>query len=362
MDEPEHPLLIWGGLVKVLIEDCKANDDEIRKQIGNLLFDLNDTKTVKEIRCICRRRTVNKEVLDRLNSPLLDCIGRLRYRDRKEYHILAKACEEGRVDALKFMVDRGAVPKPYMLRNAAQCGHDHVITFLLRQFPDLIPDDAVAMATLNGHVNAVRVLLQSGAKPCHTALCYACEDGNIEIMTLLIDHGAPIGDVPLVKTAEQGRLEASVLLLERGANARAYDDLAFRCACRRGHLKIAKILLDRGCEVHSSNNEALRSAAYNGHEDVVRFLIERGAQVNTGGVLSSAIRRGHIAVVKLLIDHGATDDRLRWSVAYFLHDELDESEHPTTWDLELDELMAYMENHGKSEAVATAKEILSLIN
>jgi ankyrin repeat protein len=86
-------------------------------------------------------------------------------------------------------------------------------------------------AAMNGHAEAVRVLMSRGAEinthdPCHgqTALHVAAHQGHKEIAIYILDHGADFnakdnqGFTPLICAAQEGHLPLVDLLDLRGAD------------------------------------------------------------------------------------------------------------------------------------------------
>jgi ankyrin repeat protein len=94
---------------------------------------------------------------------------------------------------------------------------------------------ALIRAAINGHSEAVALLLRRGAaveaksRIGQTALSYASLIGRREVVALLLDRGARIesrdnnGWSPLMQAAAGGSREVVTLLLERGADPSARD-------------------------------------------------------------------------------------------------------------------------------------------
>jgi ankyrin repeat protein len=134
----------------------------------------------------------------------------------------AWACQEGKLELLKTLFDRGAELGVSELFLATAGGHVDVVNFLLdRQNADII---------------------------------HACDD---EVLRLSVGNG---------------HTEIVRLLLDRGADVHANDDEALRIAAGRGNTNVVKLLLDRGADVHAKDDEALRWAAENGHTETARIM------------------------------------------------------------------------------------------
>ena len=95
------------------------------------------------------------------------------------------------------------------------------------------------------------------------------------------------GWTPLARASLKGHLDVVRLLLQNGATAESRDNdgstpLIF--ASGEGHLDVVHLLLQSGATVDSRNNYGwtpLAPASQNGHADVVRLLLQSGAAVDS---------------------------------------------------------------------------------
>ena len=155
-------------------------------------------------------------------------------------------------------------------------------------------------ASQNGHVDAVRVLLDHGADvnsqddtnwmPLH----YASEGGHLKVVQLLLDHGAHVNSqndvnwMPLHFASSKGHLKVVQLLLEHEAtlNARSiFDSSPIYLASEWGHLDVVRLLLSHGADVHIqgrfetvSGQTPFQRATAKGHHDIAQLLLEHGAK------------------------------------------------------------------------------------
>jgi ankyrin repeat protein len=222
-----------------------------------------------------------------------------------------------------------------LLLNAAELGHDSVLTYFLNlENYDIDSKDsrgrtALWWASKNGCKHAVSSLLVAGSatvnskdKDNRTPLHIAVETGNDAIVALLLGKGADInvqggrcGNA--LRTASADGQEAMVkLLLEKGAEVNAQGGQhgnALQAASAIGNKAVVKLLLEKGAEVNAQGGEhgnALQAALTMGQEVVVKLLLEKGANINVqdrrySNVLHTASADGQEAMVKLLLEKGA---------------------------------------------------------
>ena len=190
---------------------------------------------------------------------------------------------------------------------------------------------ALMIAAENGHADAVRFLLKSGANVRErsadtflggaTPLHYAARAGRVDVMKILIEAGAEVtaagedsaGDetgTPLHLAAQEGHARAVKLLLAHGAKAddRTGGDTPTERAACDGHDAVIRLLAAAGAGRDgpatgspaaaaagpaSGPRSALHNAAANGALKTVKLLIDQGLNVNTmcedGSPLQAAV-------------------------------------------------------------------------
>ncbi|OQD68299.1 hypothetical protein PENPOL_c003G10753 [Penicillium polonicum] len=218
---------------------------------------------------------------------------------------LSAACERGRLDAVKKLLDNNAD-----LEIASGNGHTPLHT-----------------AACSGHAEVVKLLLDKGAKihngsdGSKTPLYCACLNGHHQVAQMLLQWEPELMAtherwIPLFAASEGGFLDIVQLLIQKGADIDAFDgfrETPLYIACENGHIEVVRLLLDKGADVHHRNQfgwTPVNTASDEGFSDIVLLLVERGADINVQNEsgespLSSACRRGHIEVVRLLLDKGA---------------------------------------------------------
>jgi ankyrin repeat protein len=189
---------------------------------------------------------------------------------------------------------------------------------------------ALKYAAENGHVDAVKLLLASGARvnekfggwferAHETALMHAARAGHLEVARALIAAGAAAtakdcgGKTVLHYAAEGGNAGMIELLVKRGANVEAKTKggtTPLMEAAGAGHAGMITALVKARADPNRStdDNTALWHAAYSGHVVAVQALLDAGADPKAGdkthSPLDAASSQGHKDVVNLLLKPG----------------------------------------------------------
>lgn len=218
------------------------------------------------------------------------------------------AARRGDLDALRWLVDRGAViggkAGTRALLRARRSGNPELEPFLRAHGADLDDTDtfgrtllmSAAAETTKEAARLVSALIEAGAdvnkkSPAgRTPLLFAVKSDRPKIVRALLAAGAEVdardgdGWTPLMLAARDGRLRTVVLLLAAGADPNAQSSLgwtALMWASWYGHLGVAGELLEAGADPNRSSSvggTALVRAVQAGRRRVVALLIAAGAR------------------------------------------------------------------------------------
>jgi ankyrin repeat protein len=165
-------------------------------------------------------------------------------------------------------------------------------------------NNVLFLAAFDGYTKLVDTLLARSAKVNHGKSCeieinplyVATQNGHVNVIKVLLGHKANPNQVctatnktPLYLAAERGMLNVVKALLDGGADpnfARSSDGAtALHAAAKNGHHKIVKALLDRGASPNPATTDysgvsPLFMAAQMGHLDTVNVLLDNGADPN----------------------------------------------------------------------------------
>ncbi|MEW5924150.1 MAG: ankyrin repeat domain-containing protein [Candidatus Zixiibacteriota bacterium] len=221
------------------------------------------------------------------------------------------------------------------IHNAAQGGDLEALRIIIAEnkgsvnAPDSTGSLPLHLAALNGHFDAVRLLVENGATvsagdgDSTTPLICAAMRGYMDIVSLLLDHGASIserdnfGNTPYLAAAGSGNIDLVTFLLDKGIDINQQDNQgrsALHLAAFRGRTGVIKLLADRGANLQIRDNDSmsvLGGAAYSGQPDAAALLIELGADVNEAPnrhghtPLFAAIWSNRVNVARVLIESGA---------------------------------------------------------
>lgn len=180
-----------------------------------------------------------------------------------------------------------------------------------------------------GNVEILKRELDNGAqidlsepKSTLTALHFAAQEGHLDAVRLLLERGANINSknfrssTPLMLASRAGHLEIVRLLVEKGADLEIVDgrdETALFLAAESGHVEVVKLLVAHGAKLNVRNiskQTPLFQAVFGDHDEVATVLIEAGADVKLKdysgeSALHWAAGREAPELVKLLLRHGA---------------------------------------------------------
>lgn len=159
---------------------------------------------------------------------------------------------------------------------AARNGRFKTVSMLMNFMPDLERECTVKF---DGHI-------VQGA----TALWCASGSGHLNVVKLLVQSGANVNHQTKTKSTP------------------------LRAACFDGRLDIVKYLVTHNADINLANafnNTCLMISSYKGHTEVVEYLLANGADIDVQAhcgatALHYAAECGHVDICSMLLDYGAT--------------------------------------------------------
>lgn len=315
-------------LVRLLMENKEVDVNVKNDSLGGTPLLLSVKNGHKDIVQLLLER-------EDINADLEDCFGRtpLSYAAELGNEALVRILLN-REDINAYSTDRwSSTPLMYALAASLELasanGHVEIVRLLLHKGSDVmrqgrVYENALMAASDNGHQEAVQLLLESGADAnWGNPLRAASISGHEKIAKLLLKHGADVNprdrntESALYLASRHGRENLVTLLLEYGASVNAPGGIfgtALQVASTYRHTETVRLLLNGGADVNLQGGDfqnALQAASLNGHEEIVKMLLKCGGDINTGGgtygvsALYIASREGHEGVVRLLLLHKA---------------------------------------------------------
>ncbi|CAM9191235.1 unnamed protein product [Ectocarpus fasciculatus] len=193
------------------------------------------------------------------------------------------------------------------------------------------PTNELHLAAMEGCSERALALLSSrdpidvnqGDKAGYTPLMMATIDGHLRVVRILLNHGAntsivnDVGRDALLTSAAVGHSAVTKILAKAGANLEAADfsgATPLHLAAKCGNSEVMRVLIEAGAEVdnrRSDGSTPLYIAALMGHTSAVIQLIHANADPLLGNIfpstgecvlpLDAAAEGGHSAVVRELI-------------------------------------------------------------
>ncbi|KAI4261371.1 MAG: hypothetical protein L6R42_003429 [Xanthoria sp. 1 TBL-2021] len=202
------------------------------------------------------------------------------------------------------------------LNNASDGGHTEMVQLLL---------SCGASIALDANKDALRAAARRGHEDT-TALQCAAQYGKTSTLRLLIDWRADVNiqthsrfGTALQAASFRGRIEAVQVLLESGADVTTRGgeyESALKAACISGEESIIRVLMQHGADVNEPSDSfgsPLQCAAQEGRTAAIRFLLDNGADVNQQGgkwnnALEAALEKGYGYAAHQLLAAGADEN------------------------------------------------------
>lgn len=251
---------------------------------------------------------------------LLDMKGFLRRARSCLRHALTCTGSSGDMPVLERLLDGGAdVDAHAAIESAAGGGHLEMVNKLIQVESDQnnLPidsiTDALQSALDSGHTHMIKPLLEAGADIKDMDIRRAARDGHLGALRCILQAGASTNIFPFSPRRGWSPLESALQLAAKG-----------------GYMEIVDLLISNGVNIKRDGDGAVRSAASGGHLLVVQRLIEAGADVDDASqpgnstqhldtALQAAVRAANMPLLDMLLAAGAVVDATdmtyswRWS-------------------------------------------------
>jgi ankyrin repeat protein len=314
---------------RAMLEACKCGDEEVLREgfAQCTMVDVAEFRSLGSACPVASQIGVIRLLLQKGLSALVDM-----------NRMLLTACEEVNVELAAFLLSSGA--NANFLGNDGsrpvhQVAHNSQILQRLGEkgadvnIRDLNGETALHWAARKGSISGVEWLLANGAVvgatsgAGHTPLHVATENGHEQACRILLESGADCErhtsttrSTPLHRAAEVGNLAVVEILLDFNADPWArnkWKDTPLHIASQMGHAKIVEKLLHTSAgaatleSVEENGRRPLHKAAGQNNATICQILLKAGARLdhvdNDGcSPLVLAIQRGHHFTVNVLLE------------------------------------------------------------
>jgi ankyrin repeat protein len=250
--------------------------------------------------------------------------------------VLANAASRGSLVLVQHLIEAGAdVRSPIReqgsskyneataMQRAAIRGNTAMAEALLSHGADV---NALEYATIGGHLDMVKLLLERGANDAVAALKHVRSRDRKQIFDLLVHSGTPthgtlhdpFESAVLEAALRCGQLEHLRWFMDADISVSFTPTMltsTLEAVARNGRLLVAQFLVSRGADVNAPATAhpwltSLESAVEQRQVHLVEFLLCSGADVNgpagsMGQVISRAADTNNMEIVRLLLKHGA---------------------------------------------------------
>ena len=192
-------------------------------------------------------------------------------------------------------------------------------------------------ATVNGHFEIVKLLLEAGADNNYVPynwdsnpLDIAINKGHSKIAIEILKHSCNrnykdcYGNSPLHNAVRKGNLNIVNFIMKhihskiRNSYLESHNKIGYtplHIACEKGYFEIAKLLLEMGADLNALDNYGstpLFNACESCNPDLVRLLLEKGVDLNhrnnKGNTLYHlACLNGNLEIVQILLEYIPSD-------------------------------------------------------
>lgn len=277
--------------------------------------------------CILSENSINAQYKGQNNDSYayyVEFNGAAKKGIKNETTLLERACREGSLALVSFLLERGADPNLlFPAYIAVKTGNVEILRALIAHGADVNQTGLLAFACREGRIEAVRELLDSGASPNRmthpdpgnnrSALSFngkgsyplhqACRKNLPVMVELLLSRGADMnavdcnGDTPLFACVRYDRVQCMDVLFSWGADMyQACDrsgETIFHRAAKEGRTEILTCLLQRGfdpnlTEGNSRTGQGLKRKPHtplalafeNDQFEAAKILIQAGADID----------------------------------------------------------------------------------
>lgn len=154
----------------------------------------------------------------------------------------------------------------------------------------------IMKAAVSGRLDCVKWGLEKGYPCDEYAISFSSENGHFDVVKYLVENNCPYSSLASVKAVIKGHFEILKYLIEK----KGCTIDVIKSAAQNNKLEMLKYLHKKGCKWDSTVTSA---AAGNGHLTVLKYLHENGCPWDSNTIFLSAIKR-HLNTFIYAVENG----------------------------------------------------------
>lgn len=235
----------------------------------------------------------------------VDALSKLMDEDVEvDWAIVAEeAAVYGRIDLLRFFVERGVDMGDGIVYVAVKHGRTDVLDFLMESTTsandkETVGKSAAIAAIETGRHDMLKFVIDECGSMNKTVTEAALVFDNMDAMRILLDSNALIGEEAIEIAANGGNTDMLMFLVDNGVSA---SERCIEEASKNDHMEMLTLLVDV-YKVPFGETSVL-AAALNGRAKTLQFLLDHCAQLNNrNAILTTVLESGYEMTYKYLCE------------------------------------------------------------
>lgn len=279
--EPEkqiYPKYSWGEMYETL-KTMKENGDDSEDPVFTRFFEavkeLDDAKTLTEVKTILTKYNFSENEIERINSPCYD--GLTFVLKIPEGELISKLVDKQiYIETCKYLLLKDMTTRT--LARACKYNNLEMVKLMIINASSNEKNRALKASCGYGHITTVKFLLENGADnhfENDASICVASQSGQLEIVKLLIEYGSNIhtrDECSLINAVKNSQLQVVQFLLQQGADVNAQETICMSLAIMNERLDFVELLYDFGANI---TEKMIQKACDTKNANIIKYIIPR---------------------------------------------------------------------------------------